>query len=87
MKIGLVPVNIGVINPGMIIGLVQLAEGLGYESVWTHEHVTVPVNYDSKYPYNKSGNMGAPPEAPFSLQRSPLQTAWTTLCGSWVLTR
>jgi len=38
---------------------------LGYESVWTFEHVIVPVNYDSKYPYNKSGNMGAAPETNF----------------------
>ena len=65
MKIGLTPVNIGVADPEMIIGLAQLAEGLGYESVWTNEHVMVPVDYDSKYPYNKSGNMGAPPEVPF----------------------
>ena len=65
MKIGLAPVNIGVADPEMIIGLAQLAEGLGYESVWTNEHVMVPVDYDSKYPYNKSGNMGAPPEVPF----------------------
>ena len=65
MKIGLAPVNIGIADPEMIIGLAQLAEGLGYESVWTNEHVMVPVDYDSKYPYNKSGNMGAPPEVPF----------------------
>jgi probable F420-dependent oxidoreductase len=33
--------------------------------VWTFEHVIVPVAYDSKYPYNKSGNMGAAPETNF----------------------
>ena len=59
MKIGLAPVNIGIADPEMIIGLAQLAEGLGYESVWTNEHVMVPVDYDSKYPYNRSGDMGA----------------------------
>ena len=65
MKFGLIPVNIGVTDPRMLAGMAQKAESLGYESVWTFEHVVVPVNYDSKYPYNKSGNMGAPPETPF----------------------
>ena len=43
----------------------QLVESLGYESVWTFEHVIVPVDYESKYPYNKSGNMGIEPETNF----------------------
>ena len=65
MKFGLIPVNIGVTDPTMLVGMAQKAESLGYESVWTFEHVIVPVQYDSKYPYNKSGEMGAPPETPF----------------------
>ncbi len=65
MKIGLIPVNIGITDPNMLVGMAQKAEALGYESVWTFEHVIVPVEYQSKYPYNKSGNMGAPPETPF----------------------
>ena len=35
---------------------------VGIESVWTFEHVILPVDYESKYPYNPSGKMGAPPE-------------------------
>lgn len=65
MKLGLIPVNIGITDPAMMIGMAQKAEALGYESLWTFEHVIVPVNYESKYPYNKSGNMGAAPETPF----------------------
>ncbi len=65
MKLGLIPVNIGITDPAMLVGMAQQAEALGYESVWTFEHVIVPVNYESKYPYNKSGNMGAAPETPF----------------------
>lgn len=61
MKFGLIPVNIGV-QPDQMVGLAQLAEGSGFESVWTFEHVIVPVDYDSKYPYNDSGKMGTPPE-------------------------
>jgi len=64
MKFGLIPVNIGV-QPEQLIGLAQLAEGSGFESVWTFEHVIVPVDYQSKYPYNDSGKMGGPPETIF----------------------
>jgi len=65
MKLGIVPINIGVQAPNQMIQMAQLAEKLGYESVWTFEHVIVPVDYQSKYPYNASGKMGAPPETNF----------------------
>lgn len=65
MKLGIVPINIGVEAPNQMIQMAQLAEKLGYESVWTFEHVIVPVDYQSKYPYNASGKMGAPPETHF----------------------
>ncbi len=65
MKIGLIPVNIGTADISAITGMAQLVEKLGYESVWTFEHVIVPMDYASKYPYNDSGKMGADPEAPF----------------------
>ena len=58
MKFGLIPVNIGVQSTEQMIGMAQLAEQLGYESVWTFEHVIVPNDYQSKYPYNASGKMG-----------------------------
>lgn len=64
MKLGLIPVNIGV-SPEQMIGLAQLAEASGIESVWTFEHVIVPLDYQSKYPYNDSGKMGADPETSF----------------------
>ncbi len=64
MKLGLIPVNIGLNDPAQIIGLAQLAESAGFESVWTFEHVIVPLDYTSKYPYNTSGKMGAAPETP-----------------------
>ncbi|MEM7002104.1 MAG: LLM class F420-dependent oxidoreductase [Pseudomonadota bacterium] len=65
MKLGLIPVNIGVTDPAVMVGMAQRAEQLGYESVWTFEHVIVPVDYSSKYPYHPSGKMGAAPETPF----------------------
>lgn len=65
MKIGLIPVNIGVESLEQMVGLAQLAEASGVESVWTFEHVIVPLDYQSKYPYNPSGKMGADPATNF----------------------
>jgi probable F420-dependent oxidoreductase len=48
-----------------MVEVVQHAEAAGIESVWTFEHVIVPTDYDSKYPYAKSGKMGIPPEGWF----------------------
>jgi probable F420-dependent oxidoreductase len=65
MKFGLVPINIGVQSIEHMLGLASKAEELGFESVWTFEHVIVPVEYRSRYPYNDSGKMGADPETNF----------------------
>ena len=65
MKFGLVPINIGVATPEQMITTAQAAEQAGFESVWTFEHVIVPTDYASQYPYNKTGKMGAAPETPF----------------------
>lgn len=65
MKIGIIPVNIGMTSADQIVGLAQHAEANGIESVWTYEHVIVPLDYQSKYPYSPSGKMGAAPETPF----------------------
>lgn len=65
MKFGLVPVNIGMPSVEPMLALAQNAESVGFESVWTFEHVIVPLDYRSKYPYNATGKMGAAPETPF----------------------
>jgi len=65
MKIGIIPVNIGIEKTEHMVGLAQLAESVGYESVWTFEHVIVPLDYKSKYPYSESGKMGGEPENNF----------------------
>jgi probable F420-dependent oxidoreductase len=36
------------------------ADELGFESIWTVEHVAVPKDYQSPYPYSESGKMGGP---------------------------
>jgi probable F420-dependent oxidoreductase len=65
MKFGLIPVNVAVPNAAGMVGLAQLAEGVGFESVWTFEHAIVPMDYSSKYPYSADGKMGVTPETNF----------------------
>lgn len=65
MKIGLIPVNVGVKSVEKMVEIAVAAERGGFESVWTFEHVIVPVDYASKYPYSQDGKMGAAPETIF----------------------
>jgi probable F420-dependent oxidoreductase len=48
-----------------MVGVAQHAEAAGIESLWTFEHVMVPMDYESKYPYSASGKMGIAPEGWF----------------------
>lgn len=66
MDIGIVSINVGRPDTAEnMVAVVQHAEAAGIESVWTFEHVIVPTDYESKYPYARSGKMGIPPEAWF----------------------
>lgn len=65
MKIGLIPVNVGVARPQQIVAVARKAEDVGIESVWTFEHVIVPLEYESRYPYSPNGKMGTTPETNF----------------------
>ena len=44
--------------------IATVAEEAGFESLWTVEHVVVPAEYRSKYPYDPSGRMPAPDDTP-----------------------
>jgi probable F420-dependent oxidoreductase len=65
MKFGVIPINVGVNSIESMIALGKKAEAVGIESLWTFEHVIVPLDYKSAYPYDKSGKMGATPETNF----------------------
>lgn len=66
MKFGLVPINVGGPNAAAnMIPLAQYAESAGIESVWTFEHAIVPMSYESRYPYDKSGKMPVKPDTWF----------------------
>jgi len=51
-------------QPSSIASVARKAEELGYESLWIPEHIILPINYKSPYPYSKNGRMPAPPESP-----------------------
>ena len=65
MKFGLLFVNTGAfVQPEGIRGLASAAEAAGIESLWTVEHVLVPVGYRSRYPYSKTGRMPGTEDMP-----------------------
>jgi probable F420-dependent oxidoreductase len=51
-------------QPSTIAAIAHKAEELGFESLWIPEHILLPVNYKSPYPYSSTGRMPAPPESP-----------------------
>jgi probable F420-dependent oxidoreductase len=65
VKFGLMFANGGPFSePGIAVGLAQLAEELGFESLWTVEHVVVPTGYQSTYPYSPTGRMPGGEDVP-----------------------
>lgn len=65
MKFGLMYANAGPFAyPEMLTHLAQTAERTGVESMWTVEHVAIPVGYQSTYPYDPSGRIPAPDQMP-----------------------
>jgi probable F420-dependent oxidoreductase len=51
-------------QPSALASIARKAEELGFESLWIPEHIILPVEYKSPYPYSSSGRMPAPPDAP-----------------------
>ncbi len=65
MKFGLMYANAGPFAfPELLTHLAQTAEGVGVESLWTVEHVVIPVGYASTYPYDPSGKIPVPDQMP-----------------------
>jgi probable F420-dependent oxidoreductase len=50
--------------PDALTHLATTAERVGMESLWTVEHVAIPVGYGSTYPYDPSGKIPAPDQLP-----------------------
>ncbi len=65
MKFGLMYANAGPFTfPEMLTHLATTAERVGLDSIWTVEHVVIPVGYKSAYPYDPSGKIPAPEQLP-----------------------
>ncbi len=67
MDVGITPINSAAyLDPSYLRDFAQQIEGLGYESVWTFEHVIIPENYDSAYPYSPTGKLSIPTDQGFT---------------------
>jgi probable F420-dependent oxidoreductase len=76
MKFGLMYASIGPFSrPESLARLARLADDAGFESMWSIEHVVVPVGYQSTYPYNKSGKLPIPDDMPLPDPLLPLAFA------------
>ncbi|HTQ24836.1 MAG TPA: LLM class F420-dependent oxidoreductase [Candidatus Binataceae bacterium] len=58
IKLGLMFVNSGPFaQPELLAHLAKTAEERGFESIWTVEHVVIPHDYKTPYPYARSGKL------------------------------
>jgi probable F420-dependent oxidoreductase len=48
-----------------VLGVARAADAAGIDSLWVSDHVVVPRDYASAYPYSPSGKMWIPDDAPF----------------------
>ena len=68
MRFGVTVGNIGAYGdprgPVACIEVAQVAEALGFDSVWTNDHVVIPASIESRYPYNATGVFPAPASVP-----------------------
>jgi probable F420-dependent oxidoreductase len=76
MKFGLMYANAGPFGyPEPLTHLARTAEEVGIESIWTVEHVVIPVGYKSTYPYDPSGRIPFPESVPIPDPLLPLAFA------------
>jgi len=64
MKIGLAFASSLAINGEDSLEICRRAEAAGFESIWGGEHVIMPSNIASKYPYTPDGKIPAEPDTP-----------------------
>ena len=64
MKVGLAFASSIGIDGATALGICQVAEAAGFESVWGGEHVLIPDSIGSKYPYTADGKIPMDPDTP-----------------------
>jgi alkanesulfonate monooxygenase SsuD/methylene tetrahydromethanopterin reductase-like flavin-dependent oxidoreductase (luciferase family) len=52
-------------GPDAIVAFAQKAEQLGFDSIWMTDHIALPVDIESKYPYREDGKFFWSPETPY----------------------
>lgn len=58
MKFGMTMSNVGAFaRPEAARGLIRAAETAGFESLWVADHVVIKAEYESAYPYSRTGKM------------------------------
>lgn len=67
MKFGVMFANAGPATaPDQALVVARTAEELGFESIWTVEHVVVPAGFGSQYPYSKDGKLPGGEDVPIA---------------------
>ena len=65
MKVGLMFANVGAASdPACLSRIAIAAEQIGVESLWAVEHVVIPVDYASRYPYSRAGALPGSEDSP-----------------------
>ena len=65
MRFGIAFANSGPLAQGpTAAGCMRAVEAAGFDSVWTVEHVVVPADYTSEYPYSPTGRMPGGEDSP-----------------------
>ena len=65
MRFGIAFANTGpMVEPAVAVAFARAAEAAGFESIWTVEHVVVPTEYASPYPYSPTGKMPGTVDSP-----------------------
>lgn len=66
MKIGIQPPTSGPLaTPAFMTELAETADRLGYHSFHVTDHVVIPADIASRYPYNAAGQLAARPDDPY----------------------
>lgn len=59
------PISTAAATPAVVAAAARRAEELGFAGLWVGDHVVMPVEYASKYPYAPDGKMTWAPQTPW----------------------
>ena len=84
MNFGLIFANAGPFTePEALAHLARSSEAAGIESLWSVEHVVIPVGYKAEYPYDKSGKIPGGEKMPVPDPIIPLAFAAAVTENIW----